>query len=41
MSAIIFEECKSIGTYWIALNVNGGSAIYFDVSGVEYIPKKI
>ena len=43
---INLEELTSIGTYWIALYVNGNNrrssynAIYFDSFGVEYIPKE-
>ena len=41
------NEFKSIGTYWIALYVNGNNrrayynALYFDSFGVEHIPKAI
>ena len=32
---------KSIGTHLITLSVNGNNIIYFDSSGVGYIPKEI
>ena len=35
------HEYKSIGTPWIALNVNGNDITYFDSFGVEHIPKEI
>ena len=38
---INLEECKSIGTHWIALYVNCSNVTYFDSFGVEYIPKEI
>ena len=34
-------EFKSIGTYSIALYVNGNNIIYFDSFGVEHISKEI
>ena len=37
---INLDEYKSIGTHWIALNVNV-NIIYFDSFGVEHIPKEI
>ena len=37
---INLDEFK-IGTYWIALYVNGYNATYFDSFGVEHIPKEI
>ena len=45
--AIDLFKYKSIGTHWIALDVNGNSrrasydAIYFDSFGIEHIPKGI
>ena len=38
---ICLDECKSIGTHWIALYVNGNNIISFDSSRVEHIPKEI
>ena len=38
---INLDECKSIGTQWIALYVNGNKMTYFDSSGVEHISKEI
>ena len=40
---ISLDEYKSIGTYWIALYVNGNNVntIYFDSFRDEYISKKI
>ena len=35
------DKVKSVGTYWIALYVNGNSIIYFDSFGVEHILKEI
>ena len=34
---INLDECKSIRTHLIVLNVNGDSVTYFDSFGVEYI----
>ena len=39
--AVNIDECKSIGTQWIALYLNGNNIIYFDSFGVEHIPKEI
>ena len=36
---INLDECESVGTYWIALYVNGDNVTFFDSFGVEYIPK--
>ena len=38
---INLDECKSIRTHLIVLNVNGDSVTYFDSFGVEYIWKEI
>ena len=38
---INLDEYKLIGTYQIALYVNGDSVTYFDNFGAEYIPKEI
>ena len=38
---INLDECKSIGTLWIALYLNGDNLTYFDSFGIEYIPKKL
>ena len=32
--------CKSIGTHWTALHVNGGSLTYFDNFGIDHFPKE-
>ena len=41
MSTIILDECKSIVTHSIILNVNSDIVIYFDIFGDEYISKKV
>ena len=38
---INLNECKSIGTHWIALYVNNNNVTYFDSFGVDHIPKEI
>ena len=38
---INFDEYESIGTYWIALHVNGDKVTYFDSFIVEHFPKEI
>ena len=38
---INLNECKSIGTHWIALFVNNNNVTYFDSFGVDHIPKEI
>ena len=38
---INLEEYESIGTHWIALDLNAENIKYFDYFGVEHIPKKI
>ena len=38
---INLDKFESIGTQWIALDVNAENVTYFDSFGVEYIPKKI
>ena len=38
---INLDQYKSIGTYWIALYVNGNDIIYFDSFAVEHTPKEI
>ena len=35
------DECKSIGTHWIALYINGNSVTYFDSFGFELIPEEV
>ena len=35
---INLDEYKSIGTHWIALQVNDDNITYFDSFGVKYIP---
>ena len=35
---INLHEYKSIGTHWIALQVNDDNITYFDSFGVKYIP---
>ena len=37
----LFDEYKSIGTHWIALEVNVENVTYFDSFGVYHIPKQI
>ena len=38
---INLDECKSIGTHWIALYVNDNNVNYFGSFGVEHIPKEV
>ena len=38
---INLDECKSVGTHWIALFLNGDNLISFDNFRVEHIPKEI
>ena len=38
---INLDEYESIGTHWIALNVNRNNATYLDNFGVDHIPKEI
>ena len=38
---IYLHEYKSIGTHWIALDVNGNNIKYFDSFGGEHVPKEI
>ena len=38
---INLDEFKSIGTHWIALNVNLENVTYFDSFGVKHNPKEI
>ena len=38
---INLDECRDIGTHWVALYVNNNTVIYFDSFGVENIPKEI
>ena len=38
---INLDLCKSVGTHWIALCVNGNNIIYFDSLRVNHIPKAI
>ena len=35
------DECKLIGTHWIALYFNDNNVTYFDSFGAEHIPKEI
>ena len=35
------DEYKSIGTHWISLHLNGKNIMYFDIFGVEHVPRKI
>ena len=39
--AINLDECKSIGTHWIALYVNPENVTYIDNFEVEHVPKEI
>ena len=39
--AINLDEYADVGTHWIALYIKHIEIIYFDSSGVEYVPKKI
>ena len=38
---INFDQYKSIGSNWKAMNANGSNVIYFDSFEVEYIPKEV
>ena len=38
---INLDEYESIGTHWMALNVNRNNATYLDNFGVDHIPKEI
>ena len=39
---INLDEYSNIGTHWVALCVNNSNnVIYFDIFGVEHIPKEI
>ena len=38
---INLDGYKSVGTYLIALHVNGNTITYFDSFGVKHIPKEI
>ena len=38
---INLDECKTIGSHWIALYVNGDNVAYFDSFGTEYILKEV
>ena len=35
------DEYAAIGTHWIALFCNRNEIIYFDIFGVDHIPKEI
>ena len=35
------DDCKYVGTHWIALYVNSNTVMYLDSFGVEHIPKEI
>ena len=37
---INLDEYSDIGTHWAALYVDNKTATYFDIFGVEHIPKK-
>ena len=38
---INLDEYKNTGTHWVSLFVKTNEVIYFDSSGIEYIPKEI
>ena len=38
---INLDECRDIGTHWVALYVNNKTVTYFDSFGVEHILKEI
>ena len=38
---INLDEYENTGTHWIALFVKTNEAIYFDIFGIEHIPKEI
>ena len=38
---INLDDCKSVGTHWIALYENNDNVTHFYYFGVEYIPKGI
>ena len=37
---INYDECKSIGTHWIALYIHANNVVYFDNFGIENILKE-
>ena len=38
---INLDECRDIGTHWVALYVNNKTVTYFDSFGIEHISKEI
>ena len=38
---IYLDEYENTGTYWIALFVKPKYTVYFDIFGIEHIPKEI
>ena len=38
---IYLDEYADVGTHWIALYVKNNKVIYFDIFGVEHVPKDI
>ena len=38
---INLDEYSDIGTHWIALYVNNKTVTYFDIFGIEHIPKEV
>ena len=38
---INLDECRHIGTHWVALYINNKTVTYFDSFGIEHIPKEI
>ena len=38
---INLDEYENTGTHWVSLFVKTNEAIYFDIFGIEHIPKEI
>ena len=38
---INLDEYENTGTHWVSLFVKNNEAIYFDIFGIEHIPKEI
>ena len=38
---INLDDKKSKGTHWVSLFINRNIAVYFETSGIEYIPQEV